>query len=107
MTGDHRDRVGFDFTAEHRLGLRARNALTQRVRHALHVVLVQLQLLANRAIRQIQAHEVQTQHPAAQRPMVTRQDRPRQLVEPAITGLAAVCLPLGRGRIPSLPGHRH
>jgi hypothetical protein len=106
MTRGDVDLIGLDLAVEQWVGLRALDALAQLLGHALHIIFVEPQLAGDLAIRQIQADEVQAQHPGAQRLMMTRKDRARQVVEPTPAVAAAVLLTLRLGGIPSLPGDR-
>lgn len=106
VVGDHVHFVGLDLAAKRRRRLLALAACAQLLRHALGLVLVEPQLLSDLAIGQVQAHEIQAQHPGAQRLMVTRKDRPSQIIEPAPAVGAAVLLPLGLCRIPPLLADR-
>jgi len=76
------------------------------LRHTLGVVFVEPQCLGDRAIGQIQAHEIQAHHPDPQGLMVAGEDGPTQLIEPAPAVGAAVLLPFGLRRIPTLPADR-
>lgn len=57
VAGDHVHLVGLDLAAEH--GLLALDALAQLLRHALGVILVKAQFLADLPVGQVQAHEIQ------------------------------------------------
>ncbi len=106
MTRGDVDLVGLDLTAEQWIRLCALNALAQLLGHALHIIFVEPQLAGDLAIRQIQAHEVEAQHPSAQWLVMARKDRPRQVVEPTPAVPAAVLLALRLGGITSLLGDR-
>lgn len=100
------DLVGLDLAAEPRGRLRALDALAQLLGHALHIILVETQLAGDLAIRQIQPHEVEAQHPGTQWLMMTREDRPGQIVEPAPAVLTAILLALRLSGITPLLGDR-
>ena len=78
--------------------------MAQLTRHLMHVSLVEIECLGNLSIREVQAHEVQTQNPDPQRLMMTGKDRVSQIVEVSATGLAQVALTLGLGVVATLFG---
>ena len=79
--------------------------LAQLRRHLLHVILVQIEFLGNLGIREIESHEIQTQHPNPKRLMMASKERVRQSVEASATGCAQVTLALGLGLVAPLFGH--
>jgi len=56
-------------------------AAAQVLRHDLHVRAVQAQLQGNLPVGQVQAHEVEAQHPHAQRLVMSGQHRAGQVIE--------------------------
>ena len=87
MSCYHIDFVAFDFPRKRHRRLLGDDAFTQLLGHLLNVVFVQVQFLSNLLIRQIQPHEIQTQNPRPQRPMMTSENCPGQIVKPFATGL--------------------
>jgi len=78
--------------------------VAQLTRHLMHVRLVEIEFLGHLSIREVQAHEVQAQHPDPKRLMMTSKDRVGSIVEVAATGLAQVALTLGLGVVTTLFG---
>jgi hypothetical protein len=56
------------------------------------ISLIQVQFLGNLLIRQVQPHEIETQHPDFDRLMVSRQWRPSQVIKLLLTTVADVAL---------------
>ena len=99
MTCDDIDLITLHGSFEDGNGLVTEDSFPQLRRHLLNVVLVQVQFLADLSVRQVQAHEIQTQDPGAQGLVMTFKDRPRQVVKAPPTGLAAVPLAIFLGLI--------
>ena len=63
VTGHDVDFVALHFPDQDRFGLASDDPVPQLLGHALNVIRVQPQLLGNLGIREVQAHEIQTQDP--------------------------------------------
>src|SRR3954449_3928367 len=72
-------------------------ATAQMFRHGLHVGWAQAQLQGDLPVREVQAHEVEAQHPHPQRPMVSGQRRAGEVVKAPGAGLTAIALPMRLG----------
>ncbi len=66
----------------------------QARRHGLGIVLMQIEFVGNLAVGEVEPHEIQAQHPDAQRLMMAREDRPAQIIKTAAATLATVALPV-------------
>ncbi len=73
VTGEDVNLVGLRFAREERRRLLRIDALAQLPDHALGVVLVPVRLPGDLQVGQVQANEVQAQHPSARRLMVSRE----------------------------------
>src|SRR5207249_11583821 len=71
---------------------------TQLGRHLLHITVIHSQFLCNLLIREIQSHEIQTQHPDFQRLMMSRKNRVGQVIKTCVT-LATLVALTGRLRV--------
>src|SRR5438128_12443817 len=69
----------------------------------MQIVLVEIEFLGDLLIRQIEAHQVQAEHPFAQRLMMMREDRVSEIIEVAATGLAAIALTFTLALMPPAP----
>src|SRR3954454_12351096 len=69
-------------------------AAAQLLGHGLHIRPVEAQLLGNLAVREVQAHEVQAQHPDPQRLVMPGQHRAGEVVKAPRTRLAPISLPM-------------
>jgi len=67
-------------------------ALAQRRGHDVDIVLIQTQFTGNLKIGKVEAHEVKTQNPDAQRLMMAGQDRATEVIKAAAAALAEVAL---------------
>src|SRR4051795_9203572 len=81
-------------------------ATAQMFRHRLHVGRAQAQLQGDLPVREVQAHEVEAQHPHPQRPMVSGQRRAGEVVKAPGAGLTAIALPMRLGVVASIADHR-
>jgi hypothetical protein len=104
MSGHHIGFVEFDLAAEDLDGLARDDPFAELSGHRLGVVGVEIQLLADLFIREIQAHEIEAEDPDPQRLVMAGEDRPGQVIEELLAGLAPIALPLGLGGIVALPG---
>ena len=80
--------------------------MAQLLGHGLHVRLAQAQLLGDLPVGEVQAHEVEAQHPDPQRLVVAGQRRAGEVVEACAARLAAVALPMRLGVVVAVPGDR-
>src|SRR3954449_11829236 len=64
----------------------------------------QAQLLGDLAVGEVQAHEVEAQHPDAQRLVMAGQDSASEVVEAGAARRAAVALPVRLGVVPAVAG---
>src|SRR5215210_1413990 len=69
-------------------------ATAQMFRHRLHVGRAQAQLQGDLPVREVQAHEVEAQHPHPQRLMVSGQRRAGEVVKAPGARLAPIALPV-------------
>jgi hypothetical protein len=69
-----------------------------------HVILVQVEFLGNLRVREVESHEVQTQHPSPKWLMMASKDRVRQIVAASLTQLAQIALTLGLSVVSPLFG---
>ena len=106
VTGHHIDLIAFDIPRQHTwLRLAGKDALSQLLCHALHVVFVQVQFVGNLAIREVQAHQVKTTYPDSERLMASRKDGLAQVVKVALAAATTVILALWLPGILALFGH--
>jgi hypothetical protein len=82
-----------------------RQPAAQLLGHDLHVRAGEAPFLGDLAVGEVEAHEVQAQHPDPQRLMVPGQRRAGEVVEATRTGLAAVALPVRLGVIAAVAHH--
>ena len=102
MSCHHIDFVAFDFPTEDLDGLALDDPFAELGGHLLSIVGVEIQLVADLLVREIQSHEIKTEDPDPQRLVMASEDRPSQVVEEFLTGLATVALPLRLGCIMTL-----
>src|SRR4051812_5375304 len=81
-------------------------ATAQMFRHGLHVGRAQAQLQGDLPVREVQAHEVEAQHPHPQRLMVSGQRRAGEVVKAPGAGLTAIALPMRLGVVAPVPDYR-
>ena len=106
MTSDEVDLVAFDLARQDRDGLREHDAIAQLPPHALHVVLVEVELLGDLPVGNIQPHQVQTANPYLEGLMTPGKDRPGEIVKVAPANLAAVFLARPLDRVMALLADR-
>jgi hypothetical protein len=80
-------------------------AAAQLLGHDLRVGRVQAQLQGDLPVREVQAHEVEAQHPHAQRLVVAGQHRAGEVVEAPAAGLAPVALAAGLRVVAAIADH--
>jgi hypothetical protein len=74
-------------------------AAAQLLRHGLHVRPTEPQFRSDLPVREVQAHEVEAQHPHPQWLMVPGQRRAGEVVEAPGAGLTSIALPMRLGVI--------
>jgi len=77
----------------------------QLLRHGLHVRDGQAQLIRDLPVGEVQAHEIQAQHPDPQRLMMAGQHRAGEVVEAGRARLASVTLTVRLRLIAPVPDH--
>src|SRR5262245_11639136 len=102
MPGHDVDFVALDLAFQSHRRPALDDALPQPSGHVLDITTVEIELLSNLLIRQIQAHEVQAQHPDLQRLMMAGEDGSGEIIEAALTVVAVVPLSMGLGIIPAV-----
>src|SRR5712691_8620735 len=65
---------------------------TQLRRHLLHITEIHVELLGNLFVGQIQAHEIQTQHPHFQRLMMSSKNGVGQIIKALVTVVTLIAL---------------
>src|SRR3954449_678653 len=103
VPSDDIDLVGLDRAFQRRLGDLGNQTFAKMRRHL--VIVVQAQLLSDLLVRQVQAHEIQTQDPGPKRLMVSGQNSTAQVIEPCSAVLAPVPLPISLGFIMAMADH--
>src|ERR687886_428395 len=92
VAGNDVDLVDLDLALDdHRRELGG-EPVPQGLGHRLHVRHPEVELLGDLPVREVQAHQVQAQHPDPQRLVVTGQDGAGQVVEAGATPRTAVSL---------------
>ena len=86
----HVDLVALDLPLEGDLGFALDDTATELRRHLLRIARVDRQFARNLLVRQVQAHEVEAQHPHLEWLMMTGEHGPGEVVEAAPAGLAQV-----------------
>src|SRR5215207_5681446 len=81
-------------------------ATAQMLRHGLHVGRAQAQFQGDLLVREVQAHDVEAQHPHPQRLMVPGQRRAGEVVKAPGAGLTAIALPVRLGVVTPVADHR-
>jgi len=102
VAGDDVHFIAFDLTLQDQRLLMIGNALAEPHGHQMCLRDRQTQLCGDLLIRQIQPHEIGTQHPNPQRLMVTRENRVGQVVKTTITIAAAIPLTTQFSRVVSV-----
>ena len=99
------DLVDLDLAVQNDLGEFRDQPLAQVPGHHLNVVLIQSQFPGDLPVRQVQAHEIQAQHPNPERLVVARQNCPGQIVEAFPAAVAQVALPVPLGVVTPVAHH--
>lgn len=105
MTGHDVDLVSLHFTFEPDLGLTLDQTLAKLAGHGLDVTFVEIEFLGDLPVRQVEAHEIQAQHPDPQRLVMTGQNRAGEIVEARFAVLAQPALARVTGIVPAVPDH--
>ena len=95
MARHHVDLIDLHLARQFHLRGLGDQAAAQQLRHGLHVGPTQAQLACDLPIGEVQAHEVEAQHPHAQWLVAAGQHRAGEVVETGCTRLAAVALTIG------------
>ena len=93
MARDHIEFVALDLAAQVRLRLPGDDPSTQLCCHLVDFTRRQIQLLGDLLLGQIQAHQIEAEHPDAERLVMSGEDGPGQVIEisaalPAVIALA-------------------
>lgn len=105
MAGHDIDLVDLDLAVQNDLGELCDQPLAQVAGHHLNIVLVQSRFPGDLPVRQVQAHEIQAQHPDPQRLVVARRRRSGQIVEAFPAAAAQVALPVPLGVVAPVAHH--
>jgi hypothetical protein len=106
VPGDDMDLVDLDLAVEdHRRGLGGK-PLPQMLGHRLHVRGAKVQLLRDLPVREVEAHEVQAEHPDPQRLVGPGQRGAGQVVEAGAAPRAAMALAVRLAIVPAVAGDR-
>jgi hypothetical protein len=105
MTRHDVDLVGLHLTVEPHLGLALDQTLTKLAGHGLDVALVEVEFLGDLPVRQVEAHEIQAQHPDPQWLVMAGQNRAGEVVETRLAVLAQPALARVPDIVPAVPDH--
>ena len=81
MTGHDVDLVSLHLTVEPDVGLTLDQTLAELAGHGLDGALVEVEFLGDLPVRQVEAHEIQAQHPGPQWLVMAGQNRAGEVVE--------------------------
>ena len=105
MPGDDIDLIDLHLTRQlHRRDLGGQ-AGTQLLGHGLHIRDIQVEFSCDLPVRQVEAHEIETEHPDPQGLMMTSQHGAGQVVKAGAAGRAAVALAMRLSIVPTVTGH--
>jgi hypothetical protein len=82
------------------------NSVAQLFGHLLCVRLTQVQLVSDLPVRQVEAHEVEAEHPNPQRLMTSSQNGAGQIIKTRLTIRASIPLAMRLSLIVTIPSHR-
>src|SRR4051812_9203506 len=102
----HVDLVDLDLAPKDRRRELGGEPLPQRLGHGLHVGDAEVQLPGDLPVGEVQAHQVQAQHPEPEGPVAAGQDGAGEVVEAGATPHTAVTLPVRLGVVPAVAGDR-
>ena len=106
MPGHDVDLVDLHRTFQCRYRDLGRQPVAQLLGHELHVRAGEPQLQGDLPVGEVQAHEVQAQHPDPQRLVMPGQHRAGEVVEAPRAALAAVALPVRLAVVAPVADHR-
>jgi hypothetical protein len=103
VTGHDVDLVGLHLAFEPDVGLALDQTLAELTGHSLDVALVEVEFVGDLPVRQVEAHEIQAQHPNPQGLVMAGQNRAGEVVEARLAALAQPAL----ARVPGIavPDH--
>jgi hypothetical protein len=105
MAGHDIDLVDLDLAFQPHGWSLGDQAAAQSLGHGLHIRPVEAQLLGDLAVREVQTHEIQAQHPDPQRLVMAGQHRAGEVVEAPRAGLAAIPLSVRLGLVEAVSDH--
>ena len=105
MACNHIDFINFDFTRQNHSRLFRQDSFAQLGRHVVSTVFIQIEFSRDLQIRQVQAHEIQTNQPDSERLMMTRENGVGEIIKVASTTATVVALSMALGVIHSTLGH--
>src|SRR4051794_9471438 len=103
MTGHDVDLVSLHLTVEPDVGLALDQTLAELGGHGLDVALVEIEFVGDLSVRQVEAHEIQTQHPDPQGLVMAGQNRAGEVVKACLAVLAQPALARVTGIVPAVP----
>ena len=106
MARHHVNLIDLDFALQLHFGGFGHEAAAQLLRHGLHVGPTQTQLACDLPVGEVQAHEVEAQHPHAQRLVAAGQHRAGEVVEAGCARSAPIPLPMRLRVVVPVPDHR-
>jgi hypothetical protein len=106
VPGHHVDLIDLHLTLQPCCWSFADEAAAQMLRHGLHVRGIQAEFFSDLPVREVQAHEVEAQHPHPQRLMVPGQRRAGEVVEAPGARLTSIALPVRLRVVAPIADHR-
>jgi len=94
VTGHDVDLIDLYLATQHHFRCPGHQAIAELLRHGLHVRGAQAQFCCDLPVREVQAHEVQAQHPHPQGLMVSGQHRAGEIIKAPRARLASKALPV-------------
>ena len=94
--------IGLDFAGKGELALPIDDPLTESLDHRASIAGAQVEFLGDLQTGEIQAHKVQANDPGSQGFMMSREDRPGEVVEAMSAGMTLVALPVGLGLVSAI-----
>jgi hypothetical protein len=105
MSSYNVDLVGFDLALQCGRWGSAGQPLAKMLGHRLRLRGAQPKLLGDLPVGEVQSHQVEAQHPHAQRLVVPGQHRAAQVVEPSMACLAQIALPVPLAVVMAVADH--
>src|SRR3954453_1360203 len=106
VTGDNIDFVNLRLSAQGGGRSPGDNSVAQPFGHLLCIRFTQVQLVSDLPVRQVEAHEIEAQHPNPQGLMMPSQNGAGQIIETHLTIRASIPLVMRLSVIVTIPGHR-